>query len=180
MTSNHISVREATIQDIPLILDYWYSSSPDYLKAMGADVKKLPPKADFYKMLEKQFSLPFKEKKNYALIWEVNGEPAGHTNINQIHYGHQANMHLHLWHSADRHKGFGLELLKFSLSFFFSSFQLDKLICEPYALNLPPNKVLEKVGFNFIRKYTTTPNNFTFEQEVNRWELSKEQFIKML
>ena len=73
----------------------------------------------------------------------------------------------------------GTQLVKMTLPYFFKNLQLKKLYCEAYALNLAPNKTLEKIGFTFIKKYTTTPGFLNFEQEVNKWELSYEQFKKV-
>jgi RimJ/RimL family protein N-acetyltransferase len=85
-------------------------------------------------------------------------------------------MHLHLWKSKNRKKGIGTELVRKSIPFYFENFKIEKLICEPYALNPAPNKTLEKIGFEFIKKYRTIPGSLNFEQDVNRWELTKEKF----
>jgi hypothetical protein len=52
------------------------------------------------------------------------------------------------------------------------------LYCEPYALNPAPNKTLEKLGFKFLKTYTTIPGWINFEQEVNLWELKNNIFKK--
>jgi len=85
-------------------------------------------------------------------------------------------MHLHLWYTGRRKKGIGTLLIKMALPYFFQKYQLKKLICEPYAFNPAPNKTLEKVGFKFIKTYVTIPGSITFEQKVNRWEMSLEDF----
>jgi ribosomal-protein-alanine N-acetyltransferase len=88
-------------------------------------------------------------------------------------------MHLHLWNNASRKKGNGTAFVKLTLPYYFENLQLKKLCCEPYALNTAPNKTLKKVGFTFIKKYTTIPGILNFEQEVNLWEMTKEQFEKL-
>lgn len=85
-------------------------------------------------------------------------------------------MHLHLWNTNTRQKGIGTKLVKKSLPFFFNNLKLQTLYCEPYVLNIAPNKTLEKVGFKFDKKYITTPGSINFEQEVNRWFMSIELF----
>jgi len=40
-------------------------------------------------------------------------------------------------------------------------------------------KVLKKIGFTFVKKHTTIPGSLNFEQEVNRWKLTKEMFKKI-
>ncbi len=173
------NVREIEERDIEFIANYWLKSDPDFLVGMGVDLEKLPKAESFHAMLINQISLPIEEKKSYALIWELDEKQIGHSNVNAIEFGVQAKMHLHLWQNENRKKGMGTTLVKKSLSYFFENLQLQKIICEPYALNPAPNKTLKKVGFDFIKKYRTTPGSINFEQEVNRWELTKEQFGKI-
>ena len=171
-----LTARELRQEDISLIGDYWASASPEYLHGMGADHKKMPTTEQFHTMLENQLAKPYPDKAGYATIWEINGTPAGHCNINNIKFQQEANMHLHMWQGQNRQKGMGATLVKKSLPFFFKNFELQRLICEPYALNPAPNKTLPKIGFEFIEKYQTVPGNINFSQEVNRYEMSKEIF----
>lgn len=174
-----IFVRELESKDIPLIANYWFTAEPDFLESMGADKYKLPDPANFTKMLSAQLNFPNEKKSAYALIWELDGKAVGHSNVNQIVFGKQATMHLHLWNNDNRKRGIGTTLVKKSLPFYFDNLNLEVLFCEPYALNPAPNNVLKKVGFEFVKKYTTIPGSINFEQEVNRWKLSKRQFDKL-
>lgn len=174
-----LCVREIEVKDIHFIADYWLKSTPDFLLAMGADSRKLPTREELVTMLVEQIDLPIEQKKSYALIWELDGEPIGHSNVNDIEFGKQAKMHLHLWRADKRKKGLGAELVKQSLPFYFKNLQLEVLFCEPYFLNPAPNKTLQKVGFDFEKKYTTIPGSLSFEQEVNRWCLTKAGYEAM-
>ena len=174
----NIKVREIELEDVDLIADYWLKSKPDFLVKMGVDLNKLPTRKGLSHMLTKQINTPITDKKSFALIWELDGKQIGHSNVNGIEYGKQATMHLHLWKSDNRKKGIGTELVKKSLPFYFEKLEIKKLICEPYALNSAPNKTLEKIGFEFVKKYKTIPGSLNFEQEVNRWELTKEKYEK--
>lgn len=176
----YITVREVQLKDVDLITDYWLLSDPEHLVGMGVDLNKIPTRDQLKSMLTEQVHAKLLDKKSYALIWELNGQQIGHSNVNNIEYGNQATMHLHLWKSIDRKKGIGTELVKKSLPFYFEKLKIKKLICEPYALNPAPNKTLQKVGFQFIKKHTTNPGTLNFEQEVNRWELIKENYKKIV
>ncbi len=174
-----ITVREIQLKDIDLIADYWLESEPDFLVQMGVDLNKLPTRKALKEMLSVQCANPLMYKKSYALIWELNGAQVGHSNVNQIEFGEVATMHLHLWQATNRKKGMGTELVKKSIPFYFESLKIKKLICEPYALNPAPNETLRKVGFEFLKRHRTIPGSLNFEQEVNRWELSREKYEKM-
>lgn len=166
-------VREIQATDISLIADYWSSSSEEYLHGMGADINKMPPRDHFIKMLSGQLALPYDQKAALALIWIVDGVPVGHCNVNQIQFGNQANMHLHLWKPLTRQRGLGTELLRKSIPIFFEKLKLKRLLCEPYAQNPAPNRILPKVGFHFVKTYQTIPGSINFEQEVNQWKMER-------
>ena len=173
---NNLSVREIQERDISLIIDYWLNADKLFLLNMGVDVNKMPSKEEWQNMLLAQISQPYENKNSYCIIWQVNGTPVGHSNVNKIVFREEAYMHLHLWKNEFRKTGFGTELVKMTLPYFFENLGLDKLYCEPYASNPAPNKTLEKTGFEFIKEYITTPGFLNFEQKVNLWELSYEKF----
>ena len=174
-----LSVREIQGWDITYITNYWLSLGPENLEAMGADPMKLPGRDDWTQMLQTQISLPLEEKQSYCLIWELDDEAIGHSNINKIIFGEEASMHLHLWRKDIRHQGIGTEMVKLCIPHFFESYRLKKLVCEPYALNPAPNRTLDKLGFRLIKEYVTTPGWINFEQPVKRWELSREDFEQL-
>lgn len=169
-----LSIREAGESDVPLIGDYWFTSSEEHLVGMGVDVTKMMPRQDMEAMLSRQFGLPLKERNSFCLIWEVDGEPIGHCNTNPTEFGKEAKMHLHIWKPELRRKGIGQQLLRMSVERMFDQLDLKRLICEPYALNPSPNKAVEKIGFKFDRAYTCVPGGHNFEQKVNRWVLQPE------
>lgn len=175
-----ISVREMQLADIPQLVNYWTSSTPEHLVGMGVDLNKRVNGNTLAKRLTQQIQLPYDQKLSYALIWVIDGHPAGHTNVNKITFGKEAFMHLHLWQSNSRKKGMGTTLVKQSLSFYFENLQLEQLFCEPYALNPAPNKTLAKVGFEFEKEYITVPGAINFEQAVKRWKLSRSDYEKIL
>lgn len=178
MVSN-LTVREIKIEDIKLIVNYWLNSDTEFLSKIGVDLAKLPTEENLTNMLTEQINTKLENKKSYALIWELEGKPIGHSNINGIKLGKEATMHLHIWKSNIRQKGIGTELVKLSLPYYFEKFNLEKIICEPYALNPAPNKTISKIGFQFISTYKTIPGTLNFEQEVNRWELTRSN-VKIL
>lgn len=88
----------------------------------------------------------------------------GHSSINKIKLGEEAHIHLHLWKSELRKAGLGMEFFKRSVNFFLREFRLKRLLCEPYAENPAPNRVLSKEGFKLVKRYRTIPGVINFEQ----------------
>ena len=164
-------------RDIDLLIAYWYNSSPEFLTGMGVDLAKMPKEDDWRKMLEMQLSLPITEKRSYCLIWEKDGKAIGHCNTNPTEYGKEAYMHLHMWDNDQRQKGMGAALVKESVARFFKDLQLERLYCQPYAMNDAPNRTLEKAGFRFVKEYVTTPGFINFEQPVKLWVMEKEDVV---
>lgn len=179
MRSASLSVREIQQSDIEPLSDYWFNSSPEFLIAMGVDLSKMPAREVWKEMLNEQLGRSYEEKKLYCIIWLLDDEPVGHSNVNRILFGEEAYMHLHIWKPANRTKGMGLQFVKMTLPFFFQNMKLKKICCEPYAVNPAPNKTMQKLGFDFIKEYITVPGFINFEQPVKHWELTLEKFRQL-
>jgi RimJ/RimL family protein N-acetyltransferase len=175
MTEQILSVREITQSDVALITQYWLNASADYLEGMGVDLNKMPTEAAWTSMLGEQISKPYEQKKSYCTIWELNGKPIGHCNVNNISFGKEANMHLHIWYAAERKLRLGPSFIQLSLPYFFNNLQLKKIKCEPYALNPSPNKAIAKAGFRFVKEHISIPGSLNHEQLVSLWEISREE-----
>ncbi|WP_340200786.1 GNAT family N-acetyltransferase [Ascidiimonas sp. W6] len=178
--SKFIAVREMEISDIDLLANYWYESSHEHLKSMGADKNLLPAYKDFCKMLKTQIQYPYQKKQAYALIWMFKGEAIGHCNVNQIVFERKAYMHLHLWESKSRKRGMGTALVKQSLPYFFENLKLEELFCEPFALNHAPNNLLKSMGFTYLKEHITKPGNINYIQPVKLWVLKKAQYLERM
>ena len=166
------------MDDVPHIVNYWQSATKDELLRMGAFKEKVPSQRAMTSFLEAQVLLADMNKESFCTIWELEGKPVGHCNVNTISLGKQASMHLHVWEVLERNKGYGVQFVKLSLNYFFKQLNLQKVISEPYALNDAPNKTLQKVGFSFVKEYITIPGSLNFEQPVKQWSLSKATFLK--
>lgn len=168
-----LAIREMQLSDIPRIVDYFVKADADFLKGMGVDPDKLPESQTWIDKLVGEYHKPYVDKESYYIIWLLNDEPVGHSNINNIYFGTSATMHLHLWPHEHRQSGLGQQFLRMTIPWYFQHFELKKLICEPYAENIAPNKTLPKLGFQLVRTYDTTPGWINFHQTVNRYELSR-------
>ena len=172
-----LSVREMKMSDCALVVDYFVNATPEYILGMGAYPDKLPERQKWIKKLELGFDVPIKEKEFYFIIWQIDNIPVGHSTLNEIKYGHEARMHLHIWTESIRRQGYAAQFLAMTIPFYFDIFHLQKIICEPYALNPAPLNTLKKVGFEFIETHETTPGWINFEQSVNRFELDRTHFF---
>ncbi len=179
MMEQQLSVREIQKGDFSSIIQYWLASHPDFMKGMGVDLAKMPKEEEWIQMFSEQISQPYHEKKSYCIIWLLDNKAIGHSNVNKIVFGKEAYMHLHIWNTETRMKGVGTAFVKMTLPWFFEKLQLKKIYCEPYALNPAPDKMMEKIGFEFVKEYITTPGWINFEQPVKLWELTLEKLRQM-
>src|SRR5437762_6652715 len=116
------------------------------------------------------------ERDRFYLVWMFRGERVGHSSVNSIVPGVEAYIHMHLWNSRLRRAGLGAEFVRQSTKVYFERFNLRKIICEPWAENLAPNRVLEKLGFTFVRRHMTVPGIIAYEQDVNRYDLRRPNY----
>lgn len=178
MTIPALQVREMQHSDAALLIQYWLNADAAYLHTMGVDVKKMLTAPKWTTLLIEALTQPYSEKKACYIIWLLNGRPIGHCNVNKIIFGEEAYMHLHIWYAHERKLGLGTRFIKLSLPYFIDHLQLKKICCQPYALNVSPNKTLEKAGFTFIKHFITTPGMLNFEQPVNHWEVKRPGLLK--
>ena len=111
------TVRELQPGDIDAITSYWLDSDVDYMRGMGVDIAKMPNTEQWQQMLSAQLAQEYHEKQAYAIIWEMNGQPIGHSNVNKIDFGEEAFMHLHIWQPEHRNGGNGLAFLEIASSY---------------------------------------------------------------
>lgn len=161
------------------IVDYFLNSDVKFLNSMGVNTSKLPYRQEWLDILNSNFQLSIDKKKFFYIIWLIDNNPIGHSNINKIVFAREAYMHLHLWNYQARQKGIGTEFLKLTIPHYFDIFKLENLFCEPAASNSAPNMTLKKLGFEFVKTYDTIPGWINFYQTVNRWVLTKEKFNSM-
>jgi ribosomal-protein-alanine N-acetyltransferase len=174
-----LQVRELAKEDIPHIVKYWSTRSPENLVKMGVDAEKLR-NLDYAELIGSQLPLPYEQKSNYFVIWMLDDVPIGHSNVGKISYGEEALMHLHVWEADKRQQGIGRKMVLKSLEFYFRSFQFKRILCEPNILNEAPNKTLARVGFTFLQSYQPTPGIINFPHTQNQWEMTRERFHELL
>lgn len=170
-------IREIKPAEFDLVIHYFVDAGDDFLRGMGVEKSKLPSAESWRLMLEDDYRKPLPERQHYYVIWELDGRPVGHSNINQIFYGEEARMHLHLWQPESRRQGNGTYFVRQSVTQFFNKFELQKLYCEPYVYNPAPNHTMPKMGFELLETVHYTPGWLSFEQDVNRWIMTRERWF---
>jgi RimJ/RimL family protein N-acetyltransferase len=165
--------------DYRRMIDYYHDSPNELLQRMGVDRSKLPPREAWLERAwqDHQRAEDDPARERFHLAWLADGVVVGHSSINQIQWGRQANAHLHLWRADLRKSGIGSEFFRQSISFYFERFRLALVVVEPHADNPAPNRVLQKLGFRLVRRYHTVPGPINVEQDVNRYEVDRATWL---
>ena len=174
------NVREMNLSEVHLMINYFLEADHSFLSVLGVDPAKLPQFDQWYEILRQDFDRPINDRHFFYLVWELDGIAVGHSHINDIVYAKEAFMHLHIWNPAQRKAGNGTFFVRESITIYFELFNLLKLFCQPYALNPAPNRTLQKVGFEYLKTYETTPSWLNFPQPVTLWMLNRARFDSII
>ncbi|MEY2576535.1 MAG: hypothetical protein QOF80_2022 [Verrucomicrobiota bacterium] len=163
--------RPMQLAETELIIDYFHSASPEFLNTLGVDPSRLLERAQWKARFEHRFALPIEERNFFAILWEIDGRPAGWSSADKVVFGQEAYMHLHVLDPERRGQGNGTFFVRESAKIYFDTLRISRLYCEPYAFNVAPNRTLQAAGFKYVKTHETVPGPFNFHQPVTRWLL---------
>ena len=166
-------VRELREDEISLRIDYFHSASDEHLERLGVARELLPDPAVWRSHYERDHRRPIERRREYALAWEFDGQVVGFTTADRISFGEEAFMHLHLIDATRRDAGLGARFVAMSIPRYFEALALERLLCEPNALNVAPNRTLQRAGFRYEMSHHTVPGPLDPPQVVNRWRFER-------
>jgi RimJ/RimL family protein N-acetyltransferase len=169
------SVRELQAGEVYHVVDYFRAMDLAVLDKLGVDPSKVPERDDWIRMVSDDFGNPDPVRKHFYVAWLLDNQPVGHSNINDIQFGEQAFMHLHIWQPDRRYSGHAQHFLRESVRIYFDRFQLKRVYCQPKAENTAPQRALAKAGFSFVKTYHGTPGWLNVPQNISRWVIEPEQ-----
>jgi RimJ/RimL family protein N-acetyltransferase len=129
-----------------------------------------PSSRDWY---EADCARPIQQRENYSLLWLLDDEIVGFSSTDQIRFGEQAFMHLHIVEPDRRRSELGVQFVKQSAAAYFQVLALQRLYCQPNAFNTAPNRTLQKAGFHYVFTSELAPSPINFVLPVTRWVLEQ-------
>ena len=168
-----LTAREMTVAETYLVIDYFHSSTPEYLETLGVDPSRMPSRVSWRERLAHEFARPDKQRSAIVVIWLSDERPIGFSSSDKITYGEQANMHLHVTDPERRNRGVGAECVRRTVDIYFERLKLKRLFCEPNAFNVAPNRTLQKAGFKYLKTHMTVPGPLNYHQAVTRWVIER-------
>ena len=169
MRDGGLAVRPMSLDEVSIRIDYFHDSSDPHLLKLGVNRALLPSRADWLAFYERDYARPIAERENYSLVWLLDDDVVGFSSTDQIEFGEQAFMHLHILDGAHRHAGLGAQLVRLSAPHYAEVLHLRRLYCQPNAFNTAPNRTLQRAGFRYLMTLETTPSPINFPQAVTRW-----------
>src|ERR1700733_813714 len=99
--------REMALHEGGLVIHYFHASTPEHLEAMGVDPTRLPARYDWRARYAAEYAKPIEQRSTLLVIWELDGIAVGFSTSDEIAYGEQARMHLHVVDPDRRRSGIG-------------------------------------------------------------------------
>ncbi len=174
MIDPQLSVRPMRLDDVRIRISYFHDATDEYLRHLGVDRALLPTPDEWFESYARDYSRPLPDRQTYGVIWEVDGHAAGFSTIDRIHFGEEAFMHLHVLDASNRKLGLGTQFVRLSVGHYFGVLELHHLYCEPNALNVAPNRTLQKAGFRYLFSNEATPSPINFLQLTTRWVFERD------
>jgi len=169
-----LDVRAMGLDETGIIVEYFHSSTPEHLDTLGVDPTRLPDPDRWRQNFEREYAQPLEQRTSFQVIWLVDQEIVGFSTVDKLRYGEQANMHLHIVIADRRQAGLGVEFVRRSAALYFETLQLQRLFCQPNALNTAPNRTLQAAGFRYVKTLMTAPSPLNYRQPITRWVLERQ------
>jgi RimJ/RimL family protein N-acetyltransferase len=166
-------VREMQLGEVGVRIDYFHDSSDEHLRTLGVDRALLPTREAWRQFYAEDYARPTRERENYSLVWELDGDVVGFSSVDRIDFGNEAFMHLHILNPAQRKEGLGAMFVRESAATYFRVLDLKRLFSEPSAFNVAPNRTLQRAGFRYLLTHEAQPSPINLWQVTTRWVLDR-------
>jgi RimJ/RimL family protein N-acetyltransferase len=167
--SGVFEVRELDPADIDVRIDYFHGASDDHLGRLGVDRALLPDRAAWRASYAADHARPLRERETYVVRWDLGGILVGFSSMTHIEYGDQGFLHLHVLDPERRGIGLGRSFVRESADLYIDRFELRRVLSEPNAFNVAPNRALQAAGFRYQYTHETVPGPWNLHQPVTRW-----------
>ncbi len=161
------------LDEVDTRIDYFHNATDEHLKLIGAARHLLPRREAWHAFYEADYARPLSERTNYTLLWELDGRVVGFSSADNITFGEEAFMHLHIIETADRHAGLGTTFVRLSAAQHLRALELKRLFCQPNAFNVAPNRTLQRAGFRYVFTKEMQPSPVNFPQPITRWVIDQ-------
>jgi RimJ/RimL family protein N-acetyltransferase len=168
-----LSVRPLAPEDFDAFINYWLALSKAEIERLGVAIDRLPSATQMHSDLEAMLAAS-DGARGFVLAWCIDGKAIGHSSLKDIVPTDSGSIHLHMWRADLRGKGYGPHLFCLAAVDFYKRFQLKRMICEPKADNLSPNRLLQRIGFPLISTRIGRSSELSAICKLNRYDIVRE------
>ena len=80
-----LTVREMTLAETEMIIDYFQGATPEYLEMLGVDPTRLPTPEGWRERFQRHFALPVEKRLALLVIWLSDDRSDRLFNVGQDH-----------------------------------------------------------------------------------------------
>jgi RimJ/RimL family protein N-acetyltransferase len=157
------------LADFVVRVAYFHEATDEYLARLGVDRSRLPDPGEWRDRFAANLVLPLEQRSEYGVVWELDGVLVGFSTADQIQFGAEAHMHLHIVEAERRAGGLGTRFVRLTAAHYCDALQLAHLYCEPNAFNVAPNRTLQSAGFRYVRSRHCRPAAINVPQTTTVW-----------
>jgi RimJ/RimL family protein N-acetyltransferase len=157
------------LSDFDVRIAYFHEATEELLDRLGVDRLRLPAPDVWRASYAGNLACPLDQRSEYGVVWEVDGTLVGFSTADQIHFGHEAHMHLHIVDPDRRASGLGFQFVRLTAMHYCDILRLERLYCEPNAFNVAPNRTLQKAGFRYVCSRECQPSPINTQQTTTIW-----------
>jgi RimJ/RimL family protein N-acetyltransferase len=165
------------LADFAVRVAYFHEATDEHLARLGVDRSLLPTPGEWQARFASNLALPLEQRAEYGVVWELDHTLIGFSTADQIRFGVEARMHLHIVDPQRRAVGLGSRFVRLTAVHYCQALRLARLYCEPNALNVAPNRTLQRAGFRYVRSRRCRPTTINTHQTTTIWLYEPEREI---
>ena len=104
MSSPRLALRPMELEDFDIRIAYFHEATNEHLDRLGVDRSRLPTPHAWRASFAENLARPLDERSEYGVVWELDGAFVGFSTADQICFGDEAPMHLHIVDSEPNRK----------------------------------------------------------------------------
>src|SRR5580658_1683253 len=172
MCSQRLEIRPMQLADFEVRIAYFHEATDEHLDRLGVDRARLPQPDPWRAAFEQNLARAIEDRSEYGVVWELDGELVGFSTADQIRFGAEAHMKIHIVDPGRRASGLGSQFVRATAAHLCEILRLTQLYCEPNAFNVAPNRTLQSAGFKYVCSRECRPNPINTYQTTTIWVYS--------
>jgi RimJ/RimL family protein N-acetyltransferase len=172
-----LRLRDLQEEDIPALVSYWLDSSPEYIRSIGADPRKIPSRDQLLATYRSALPEHGAGRSRVVLVVEsAEGHLIAYTNLT-IKSADESYAHVHILDPAYRSRGIAQTLFPHAIRQFFRLVPIRKILMQTSPENQRVNRFLQAVGLTPEQVHIANPDGMARPGDFNVYTLERRLFL---